>query len=62
MSWQFRRSRKLLGPFRLSVSKTGVGVSTRVGPVRVSQHSTGQRNVTIRSGIRGVFWRKRSRR
>jgi uncharacterized protein DUF4236 len=52
----FRRSRSF-GPFRLTLSKRGLGVSAGAGPVRVGSSATGRRTTSFRI-FKGLFWRK----
>ena len=56
MSLIFRRSRSL-GPFRLTLSKRGLGVSAGAGPVRIGRGATGRHSLTVRL-LRGLSWRK----
>lgn len=52
MGWSFRKAVRL-GPFRLNLSKRGVGVSTGVPGLRVGVDSSGR---TYASGGRGGFY------
>jgi hypothetical protein len=52
----FRRSKRL-GPFRLTLSKRGLGVSAGAGPVRVGRSATGRRTTSFKI-LKGLFWRK----
>jgi hypothetical protein len=52
----FRRS-KSIGPFRLTLSKRGLGVSAGAGPLRIGRGATGRRTASFRL-LRGLFWRK----
>ena len=56
MGITFRRS-KSIGPFRLTLSKRGLGVSAGAGPLRIGRGATGRRTVSLRL-LRGLFWRK----
>lgn len=58
MGFFFRRQ-KSFGPFRFTASKSGLGVSMKLGPVRVSRGATGRKSVSARTGVRGVSYRKR---
>ena len=58
MTFQLRKSIKVVPGVRLTVSKRGVGASVGVGGVRYSAHSTGRRTVSARSGIPGVWYQK----
>lgn len=51
---QFRRSKKV-GPFRLTVSKRGMGVSAGAGPVRISRSATGRVSRTYRVPGTGIY-------
>lgn len=46
MGWSFRKSLKV-GPIRLSVGKTGVGISAGVKGARVGVHSSGRRHKSL---------------
>ena len=52
----FRRS-KSFGPFRLTLSKRGLGVSAGAGPIRIGRGATGRRTTSIRI-LKGLAWRK----
>ena len=52
-----RRSKKV-GPFRLSLTKRGVGASVGVPGARYSMHSTGRRTKTLGVPGTGIFWRE----
>jgi hypothetical protein len=52
----FRRS-KSFGPFRLTLSKRGLGVSAGAGPLRIGRGATGRRTASVRI-MKGLFWRK----
>jgi hypothetical protein len=52
----FRRS-KSIGPFRLTLSKRGLGVSAGAGPLRIGRGATGRRTTSLRL-FKGLFWRK----
>ena len=56
MSLIFRRS-KSFGPFRVTLSKRGLGVSAGAGPLRIGQGATGRRTTSLRV-LKGLFWRK----
>ena len=56
LSLIFRRS-KNIGPFRLTLSKRGLGVSAGAGPLRVGRGATGRRTTSFRI-LKGLFWRK----
>lgn len=50
---QFRRSKKI-GPFRLTVSKSGLGISAGAGPLRISRGADGKVRRTIRLPGTGI--------
>ncbi|HZQ79168.1 MAG TPA: DUF4236 domain-containing protein [Acidimicrobiia bacterium] len=52
----FRRS-KSFGPFRLTLSKRGLGASLGAGPIRVGRGASGRRTTSVRL-FKGLFWRK----
>lgn len=56
MGFVFRRS-KNVGPFRLTMSRRGLGLSAGAGPLRVGRGTTGRRTLSFRL-LRGLFWRK----
>jgi hypothetical protein len=43
----WRRSKKV-GPFRLTATKRGLGISSGAGPLRVSRSARGRRSWSIR--------------
>lgn len=57
MGIMFRNS-KNFGPFRVNTSSGGVGGSTRLGPVRLTQRADGRQTVTIHTPIRGLNFTK----
>ncbi|SHP56275.1 DUF4236 domain-containing protein [Mycobacteroides abscessus] len=50
---QFRRSKKF-GPFRLTLSKSGLGISAGAGPLRISRGADGKVRRTIRVPGTGI--------
>lgn len=50
---QFRRSKKF-GPFRLTVSKSGLGISAGAGPLRISRGADGKVRRTVRLPGTGI--------
>lgn len=56
MGLMFRRS-KSFGPFRVTLSKRGLGVSAGAGPIRIGRGATGRRTSSVRI-LKGLFWRK----
>ena len=56
MGLMFRRS-KSFGPFRLTLSKRGLGVSAGAGPIHIGRGATGRRTSSVRI-LKGLFWRK----
>ncbi len=57
MGIMFRNS-KNFGPFRVNTSSGGVGGSTRIGPMRITQRADGRQSVTIHTPIRGLNFTK----
>jgi len=55
MAWFFKRSVKF-GPFRLNLSKSGIGVSAGIRGARVS---TGPRGTYINVGSKGLYYRQK---
>ena len=53
MGFSFRKS-KSFGPFRLNLSKSGLGISTGVKGARIG---VGPRGVTTSVGVKGVYYR-----
>lgn len=51
---QFRKSTKI-GPFRLTASKRGLGVSAGAGPIRVSRGADGKTRRTLRVPGTGIY-------
>lgn len=49
MGLTFRKSRSL-GPFRLTLTPRGLGVSVGVGPFRLSRGATGRRRASVGAG------------
>jgi tetratricopeptide (TPR) repeat protein len=47
---------------RLTLSKTGVGMSVGAGGLRYTAHSSGRRTVSARTGIPGVYYQQSVRR
>lgn len=47
---------------RITVSKSGIGWSWGIGPVRFTRHAGGGRSRTIRTPIRGLTYRRTRRR
>ncbi|WP_375545894.1 DUF4236 domain-containing protein, partial [Dietzia cinnamea] len=50
----FRRSKKV-GPFRITASKSGLGISAGAGPVRVSRSPKGRYSRTLRVPGTGIY-------
>lgn len=50
----FRRSKKF-GPFRLTASKSGLGISAGAGPLRVSRSPKGRYSRTVRVPGTGIY-------
>jgi hypothetical protein len=57
--FSFRRSKKL-GPFRLTLSKRGVGVSVGRRPFRLTRTAAGRTNVTVAG--HGARWTRTLKR
>lgn len=57
MSFSYRRSKKI-GPFRVNSSKSGVSVSMKLGPLRVTRTAKGKFTTTTATGIPGLSHRK----
>src|ERR1700730_17853950 len=55
-SWRLRRSKKI-GPLRVNVTKTGVGLSAGVPGARVSVHSSGRVTKTVGIPGTGIYYR-----
>lgn len=56
MGWQFRRSLGL-GPFRINLSKRGVGGSVGAGPFRIGRSATGRNYGSARIPGTGISYR-----
>ena len=54
MATNFRRSKKV-GPFRITASQNGLGVSAGAGPVRVSRSPKGRVTRTVRAPGAGIY-------
>lgn len=54
MGMRFRRSKKI-GPFRVNVSKSGVGWSVGSKGVRYTQKANGGTRVTVNTPVKGVY-------
>ena len=61
MAWYWRRSKKL-GPIRLTVSKSGTGVSAGNSVHRVTRNSHGRTTSTWRIPGTGISWRSTKKR
>lgn len=59
MGWIFRRSINL-GPFRMNVSKSGVGGSFGVGPFRIGRSAAGRSYTSTRIPGTGISYRTSS--
>lgn len=57
MGLGFRKSIKI-GPFRINMSKSAVGLSMKVGPFSQSLNSRGRGRTTVTVPGSGVFYRK----
>jgi hypothetical protein len=56
VGWSFRRSKKV-GPFRITVGKTGVGVSVGAGGARVGIGADGRKRASVSIPGTGVAYR-----
>ncbi|WP_151903416.1 DUF4236 domain-containing protein [Corynebacterium urogenitale] len=57
MSFSYRRSKKI-GPFRINSSRSGISVSMKMGPVRVTRTARGKITTTTSTGVPGLSHRK----
>ena len=57
MGWRFRRSIRF-GGFRINLSRTGVGFSSGVGPIRTGLGADGRRYVSLNIPGTGITWMK----
>lgn len=55
MGWSFRKGFKLFGPFRVNLSKGGIGLSAGVKGARASIGPAGTRYTL---GSNGIYYRK----
>lgn len=58
MPFRFRRSKKV-GPFRFTMSGSGLSASVGSGPFRYTFNSNGGRTRTMRTGIPGLRYEER---
>lgn len=58
MPFRFRRSKKI-GPFRFTMSGSGLSASVGSGPFRYTFNSNGGRTRTMRTGIPGLRYEER---
>lgn len=58
MPFRFRRSKKV-GPFRFTLSGSGLSASVGSGPFRYTLNSNGGRTRTMRTGIPGLRYEER---
>lgn len=58
MPFRFRRSKKV-GPFRFTMSGSGLSASVGSGPFRYTFNSNGGRTRTVRTGIPGLRYEER---
>ncbi|OHF36180.1 DUF4236 domain-containing protein [Corynebacterium sp. HMSC074A01] len=59
MPFRFRRSKKV-GPFRFTMSGSGLSASVGSGPFRYTFNSNGGRTRTVRTGIPGLRYEERA--
>lgn len=57
MGFMFRRQKKI-GPFRFTLSRSGIGVSGGFGPFRFSRGGAGRKSMSVRTPVRGLTYRK----
>lgn len=55
MGWRFQKRKKLLPGVTLNLGKKSAGFTLRIGPFSFSINSKGQRSMTTRSGIPGLY-------
>lgn len=58
MGFRMRKSIKIAPGMRLTLSKTGVGMSLGAGGMRYTAHSSGRRTVSAHTGIPGVYYQQ----
>ncbi|MBE1537603.1 hypothetical protein H4W34_007436 [Actinomadura algeriensis] len=61
MGWHYRKSIRL-GPFRLNLSRAGVGHSVGARGARYTRSARGHRYLTLRIPGTGLSWRRPLRR
>ncbi|XVQ08804.1 DUF4236 domain-containing protein [Spirillospora sp. CA-255316] len=57
MGWHYRKSIKI-GPFRLNLSRSGVGHSVGARGARYTKGADGRKAVTLRVPGTGLSWRR----
>jgi len=57
MGWNLRKTKKFF-PFRISLTKTGIGLSTGIKGARISRHSSGRGRTQITLPGTGIYYRK----
>lgn len=57
MAWGLRKSMKI-GPLRVNLSKSAIGVSTRIGPISQSINTKSMGRTSLTAPGTGVFYRK----
>ncbi|SEG09511.1 Protein of unknown function [Thermomonospora echinospora] len=57
MGWGYRKSIKM-GPFRINLSRTGVGHSVGGRGARYTKTADGRRQMTLRIPGTGLSWRR----
>ncbi|MFC5748786.1 DUF4236 domain-containing protein [Actinomadura rugatobispora] len=57
MGWHYRKSIKI-GPFRLNLSRSGVGHSVGARGARYTRGADGRKAVTLRVPGTGLSWRR----
>ncbi|GAA4096847.1 MULTISPECIES: DUF4236 domain-containing protein [Actinomadura] len=57
MGWGYRKSLRI-GPFRINLSRSGVGHSVGGRGVRYTRTAHGRREMTFRIPGTGLYWRR----
>ncbi|GGG80200.1 DUF4236 domain-containing protein [Corynebacterium pelargi] len=62
MLFSFRKIFRPTKRSRVTVSRSGVGYSYRLGPVRFTRNANGSRTKTLHTPIKGLTYRRTRRR
>lgn len=62
MIFSFRKSYRPTKNSRVTLSRSGLGYSYRVGPIRFTRNGNGSRTRTIHTPIKGLTYRRTRRR